>query len=168
MPRGELKSQLKTLQYQREVGRQKASGEISTDYNPNGNYVMRKKNADGTPYGPVIHRFNATSDSAATEQAKEWIASRGINKSEAHLAHIDNVPAAILATTQGSRPAADQGNSTGTNQQWELFNVSTGEVGNTIFNAPTREDATVEARRYFARNGSSGQGWQLRLAQQGQ
>lgn len=62
-------------------------------------------------------------------------------------------------------PANDVRNTaTGPNQSWELFNVSTGEVGNTIFHAPTREAATIDARRYFARIGSSGEGWQLRLA----
>jgi hypothetical protein len=98
LPKSELKGFIKKIQYGREVARQKASGKVSTDYDPDGNYVIRSKDSEGKPQGPVLHRFSATGTSAAIEQAKQWIEARGIEKSSVHLAHVENVPAEILAT----------------------------------------------------------------------
>ena len=60
--------------------------------------MIRSKDSEGKPQGPVLHRFSATGTSAAIEQAKQWIEARGIEKSSVHLAHVENVPAEILAT----------------------------------------------------------------------
>jgi hypothetical protein len=104
LPKSELKGFLKKLQYGREVERQKASGKVSTDYDSDGNYVIRSKDSEGKPQGPVLHRFSATGTSAAIEQAKQWIEARGIEKSSVHLAHVENVPAEILATAPTAPP----------------------------------------------------------------
>jgi hypothetical protein len=104
LPKSELKGFIKKIQYGREVERQKASGKVSTDYDPDGNYVIRSKDSEGKPQGPVLHRFSATGTSAAIEQAKQWIEARGIEKSSAHLAHVENVPAEILATAPTAPP----------------------------------------------------------------
>ena len=112
LPKSELKGFIKKIQYGREVARQKASGKVSTDYDPDGNYVIRSKDSEGKPQGPVLHRFSATGTSAAIEQAKQWIEARGIEKSSVHLAHVENVPAEILATAPTApatqTPATDQ------------------------------------------------------------
>jgi hypothetical protein len=104
LPKSELKGFIKKIQYGREVARQKASGKVSTDYDPDGNYVIRSKDSEGKPQGPVLHRFSATGTSAAIEQAKQWIEARGIEKSSVHLAHVENVPAEILATAPTAPP----------------------------------------------------------------
>ena len=104
LPKSELKGFIKKIQYGREVARQKASGKVSTDYDPDGNYVIRSKDSEGKPQGPVLHRFSATGTSAAIEQAKQWIEARGIEKSSVHLAHVENVPAEILATAPTTPP----------------------------------------------------------------
>jgi hypothetical protein len=104
LPKSELKGFIKKIQYGREVERQKASGKVSTDYDPDGNYVIRSKDSEGKPQGPVLHRFSATGTSAAIEQAKQWIEARGIEKSSVHLAHVENVPAEILATAPTAPP----------------------------------------------------------------
>jgi hypothetical protein len=104
LPKSELKGFIKKIQYSRDVARQKASGKVSTDYDPDGNYVIRSKDSEGKPQGPVLHRFSATGTSAAIEQAKQWIEARGIEKSSVHLAHVENVPAEILATAPTAPP----------------------------------------------------------------
>jgi hypothetical protein len=104
LPKSELKGFIKKIQYSRDVARQKASGKVSTDYDPDGNYVIRSKDSEGKPQGSVLHRFSATGTSAAIEQAKQWIEARGIEKSSVHLAHVENVPAEILATAPTAPP----------------------------------------------------------------
>jgi len=107
LPKSELKGFLKKLQYNREVDRQVASGTLSKDYDPNGQYVIRRKEG-GEPIGPILHRFSATGTSAAINAAADWGRERGLDKSSMHLTHIENVPPEILNAPVGRTAPATQ------------------------------------------------------------
>jgi hypothetical protein len=162
LPKSELKGFLKKLQYGREVERQKASGKVSTDYDPDGNYVIRRKE-NGVAVGPILHRFSATGTSAAITQGNEWIAAHGMDRSEASLMHIENVPAEILATAPTApptqTPATDQLNAPVPDDPRGNFVLRRREgnegVGPVLyrFSAGTTGDAIEAARRWTTARG---------------
>jgi len=118
IPKAALKSFIKVLQHGRDVERQRSTGEMPKDYDPNGNYVMRRKQ-DGNPYGPIIHRFKATGPGNAIEIADKWIEDHGLARNTVHLANIENVPREILNAPPAyapAQPAPDQPNLPATNR----------------------------------------------------
>ena len=104
LPKAALKSFIKAMQYNREVERQKSGGQMSPDYDPNGNYVLRKRGPDKEPVGPIVHRFTAANAIDAINTSEKWLADRGLGKSSMHLANIDNVPADILSARPSPAP----------------------------------------------------------------
>jgi hypothetical protein len=104
LPKSALKGFLKQIQYGREVKRQVAGGTLSKDYDPNGEYVIRKKESTG-PIGPILHRFSATGSSSAMSIASDWAHGRGL-EIPLHVAHIENVPPEILNAPVGQASSA--------------------------------------------------------------
>ena len=107
LPKSALKGFIKQIQYGREVKRQVASGTLSKDYDPNGEYVIRKKESTG-PIGPILHRFSATGSSSAMSIASDWAHERGL-EIPLHVAHIENVPPEILNAPVGQASPVSAG-----------------------------------------------------------
>ena len=159
LPKSELKGFIKKIQYGREVARQKASGTLSKDYDPDGNYVIRKKES-GLAVGPILHRFSATDTSAAIAKGEEIAAQLGLPKADFGLYHIENVPPEILnapigrtapatqtpATDQMAAPAADDPRGNYVLRQRE-GNTGTGAVLHRF--SATNNMAAVEAARQW-------------------
>ena len=75
--------------------------------NPTGNYVIRRRDPDSnTATGPVIYRFRGDDADDAVEQARAWMMSRGISRSELWLATSESTPTDILNNVPGAPAAA--------------------------------------------------------------
>jgi Putative amidoligase enzyme len=165
IPAAALKSFIKQEQSKRETQRQIDSGTLSKDYDPNGEYVIRKKE-NGEPVGPILHRFSATGTSAAISMATDWGAERGLDRSQMHLAHIDNVPPEILnARTAGQTDATvDRMPPINHSGNFEIYSVPS-DASIYPFSAENEEQATAVLelwRRTMMTSGLNGANYRIR------
>jgi hypothetical protein len=108
-----------------------------TNSNPNGNYVIRRRDGTGNDgVGPVIYRFTATDANDALEQTRQWREARGLNRLDTWLAHAENVPPEIL------RAAPPTTNDMTT--PWTVWNINDPTFTVTATGA-TEQDAITDA-----------------------
>ena len=138
LPKSALKSFLKLMQHNRDIDRGKTTGKLPLDYEPDGDYVIRGKDENKQPYGPIIHRFNATGSSDAIQKALEWGKKYGLEKSDMSLMHVDNVPRSILDAVP-QPPVASQEPT-----RWRVYHPN--GVSSSIFTAVTSTEAIQKAK----------------------
>jgi len=63
---------------------------------PNGNYVIRRKDEDGRPYGPVLFRFRAEAINDAAQVALLWSRDNNL-RNQVRLSHVGDVPVELLS-----------------------------------------------------------------------
>ena len=69
---------------------------------PNGNYVIRRKDEDGHPYGSVLFRFRAQAINDAAQIALQWSRDNNL-RNQVRLSHVDDVPEELLSVTPTER-----------------------------------------------------------------
>jgi hypothetical protein len=68
----------------------------------NGNWVIRRKDEDGVPYGSVLFRFRAPAINDAAQIALQWSRDNNL-RNQVRLSHVDDVPAELLSATPTER-----------------------------------------------------------------
>ena len=69
---------------------------------PNGNYVIRRKDEDGHPYGSVLFRFRAQAINDAAQIALQWSRDNNL-RNQVRLSHVDDVPEELLSVAPTER-----------------------------------------------------------------
>jgi hypothetical protein len=67
----------------------------ATEADPNGNYVIRRKDEDGRPYGPILFRFRAQAINDAAQIALQWSRDNNL-QNQVRLSHVGDVPVELL------------------------------------------------------------------------
>jgi hypothetical protein len=67
----------------------------ATEADPNGNYVIRRKDEDGHPIGPILFRFRAQAINDAAQIALQWSRNNNL-QNQVRLSHVGDVPVELL------------------------------------------------------------------------
>ena len=63
----------------------------ATEADPNGNFVIRRKDEDGRPVGPILFRFRAPAINDAAQIALQWARDNNL-QNQVRLSHVGDVP----------------------------------------------------------------------------
>ena len=119
---------------------------------PHGNWIIRRKDENGRPTGPVIFRFRAPNIETASIKALAWARHNNL-QNQIRLSHVDDVSVELLSPTDTQEPPRTGGEWTG---EWKIVDGLNREVYRFSGVGNSQSDANRVAREWVQSQGFDG------------